>query len=149
MPINHTVTVLSDGTLIRNLIFDYDKEDKPDKISTLAAEQLREYFVGERREFSFPYSIDGIGTEFFRSIMYAIEKIPYGERVTYKQLAFMAQSKGVRAAASALKKNPLPIIIPCHRIVPADMSVGRYMAGTLDDVKAFLLELEKRNTLCQ
>lgn len=120
MPINHTVTVLSDGRYITNIVFDADMTDKPDKICREAAKQLEEYFGGRRKEFSLPYCIDGKGSEFFRKIMHAIEKIPYGKRVTYKDIAFSTQTAGVRAAASALKKNPLPIIIPCHRIVPAD-----------------------------
>ena len=91
-----------------------------------------------------PYDISGIGTPFFRSILTAVQKIPYGERVTYRQAAEMAGSKAVRACGSALKRNPLPILIPCHRIVPASGGTGCYMGTQGIDIKKFLLETEER-----
>ena len=73
-----------------------------------------------------------------------MQKIPYGGRVTYKQAAEMAGSKAIRACGSALKRNPLPILIPCHRIVPASGGIGFYMGEEGIDIKKFLLETEER-----
>ncbi len=145
MPINHSITVLSDGKFITATVFDMDIPDNPDGICHAAAKQLDEYFDGRRKAFDLPYSIDNLGTPFFRSILHAIEKIPYGSTVTYKDVAASVNSAAVRATGSALKKNPLPIIIPCHRIVPASGGYGNYMGGTGNDIKRFLLALEKGN----
>lgn len=144
MPINHTVTVISDGNNITNVVFDIQTDDNPDSLCRLAAGQLTEYFAGKRRYFSLPYDISLLGTPFFRSILTAITTIPYGERITYARAAQLAGSGAVRACGSALKRNPLPIIIPCHRIVPASGGTGNYMGGQGNDIKAFLLELEEK-----
>ena len=106
-------------------------------------EQITEVKV-EMGESATQRDISGIGTPFFRSILTAVQKIPYGERVTYMQAAEMAGSKAVRACGSALKRNPLPILIPCHRIVPASGGIGCYMGTQGIDIKKFVLETEER-----
>ena len=144
MPIDRTVTVITDGRIITNIVFDMNIPDCPDPICEKAKEQFLAYFDGRLKEFSLPYDISGIGPPFFRSILTAVQKIPYGERVTYRQAAEMAGSKAVRACGSALKRNPLPILIPCHRIVPASGGTGCYMGTQGIDIKKFLLETEER-----
>lgn len=144
MPIDRTVTVITDGRNITNIVFDMNIPDRPDPICEKAKEQFLAYFDGRLKEFSLPYDISGIGTPFFRSILTAVQKIPYGERVTYMQAAEMAGSKAVRACGSALKRNPLPILIPCHRIVSASGGIGCYMGTQGIDIKKFLLETEER-----
>lgn len=105
MPIDRTVTVITDGRNITNIVFDMNIPDRPDPICEKAKEQFLAYFDGRLKEFSLPYDISGIGTPFFRSILTAVQKIPYGERVTYMQAAEMAGSKAVRACGSALKES--------------------------------------------
>ena len=144
MPINHTVTVICDGKNITNVVFDMKICDEPDSLCRLAADQISEYVAGKRKCFSLPYDISSLGTPFFRSILPAVTTIPYGERITYAKAAELAKSGAVRACGSALKRNPLPIIIPCHRIVPASGGTGNYMGGQGNDIKAFLLELEEK-----
>ena len=132
MPIDRTVTVITDGRNITNIVFDMNIPDRPDPICEKAKEQFLAYFDGRLKEFSLPYDISGIGTPFFRSILTAVQKIPYGERVTYMQTAEMAGSKAVRACGSALKRNPLPILIPCHRIVPASGEILKTTTMTFE-----------------
>jgi len=102
--------------------------------------QLRDYFEGKLKEFHQPL-IFLEGTDFERKVWQALREIPFGETRTYKWLAERVGSpKGSRAVGQALSKNPLPIIIPCHRVIESDGSLGGYSGGI--DVKRRLLELE-------
>ena len=144
MPIDRTITVITDGRSITNIVFDMNIPDRPDPICERAKEQFIAYFDGRLKEFSLPFDISNVGTPFFRSVLTAICRVPYGERVTYRQAAEMAGSKAVRACGTVLKRNPLPILIPCHRIVPASGGIGYYMGEEGIDIKKFLLETEER-----
>ena len=118
MPIDRTVTVITDGRNITNIVFDMNIPDRPDPICEKAKEQFLAYFDGGLKEFSLPYDISGIGTPFFRSILTAVQKIPYGERVTYMQTAEMAGSKAVRFGAekkSAPDTDTVSQDSPCKR----------------------------------
>ena len=138
MPIDRTVTVITDGRNITNIVFDMNIPDRPDLICEKAKEQFLAYFDGGLKEFSLPYDISGIGTPFFRSILTAVQKIPYGERVTYMQAAEMAGSKAVRACGSALKRNPLP-----KKLVPVIVS----LSGIPMDTKVNSVTREQRAKL--
>ena len=106
-----------------------------------AARQLREYLAGERREFTVPVDLGGVTTPFRRRATQALAQIPYGETITYAQLAALAGNpRAVRAAASACARNPLPILYPCHRVIRSDGSLGEYRGGV--ETKRALLELE-------
>ena len=106
-----------------------------------AYKQLKEYFVGERKEFDLP--LDPVGTEFQMKVWEALQTIPYGETRTYKEIAEqIGNANASRAVGMANNRNPLPIFIPCHRVVGADGGIVGYAGGT--DVKAALLELEKK-----
>ena len=106
-----------------------------------AYKQLKEYFVGERKEFDLP--LDPVGTEFQMKVWEALQTIPYGETRTYKEIAAQIGNENAsRAVGMANNRNPLPIFIPCHRVVGADGGIVGYAGGT--DVKAALLELEKK-----
>lgn len=110
---------------------------------TPAARQLEEYFAGIRREFTVPLDLDGL-TPFRAQALRALSQVPYGETVTYAELARAAGSpKAVRAAGSACATNPLPLFIPCHRVLRADGSLGGYRGG--EQAKRFLLALEGIN----
>jgi len=101
--------------------------------------ELTEYFNRERREFSIP--LDVTGTEFQKRVWKQLLKIPYGKTISYIKLAEMVGDvKTVRAVGKANGSNPVPIVIPCHRVINADGKLGGYSAGL--DVKEKLLEIE-------
>jgi methylated-DNA-[protein]-cysteine S-methyltransferase len=101
--------------------------------------QLKEYFSRERKEFDLQLEI--LGTDFQKKVWNELNKIPYGETISYGELANRMGDKNLmRAVASANGANPLPIIIPCHRVIGADGSLTGYGGGL--DVKQKLLELE-------
>lgn len=103
--------------------------------------QFAEYFAGARREFSLP--LDWRFTSgAYKKAQFALRRIPYAHVATYTQLAELAGiPRAARAAGTACAKNPLPIIVPCHRVVRSDGSIGNYAGGTA--MKRFLLDLER------
>jgi methylated-DNA-[protein]-cysteine S-methyltransferase len=105
-----------------------------------AARQIGEYLDGKRRDFDL--DLDFSGTPFQESVWQALRGIPFGETISYKQLAAKIRNpKAVRAVGGANGKNPLCIIIPCHRVIAADGSIGGYAGGIPNKEK--LLALEK------
>lgn len=130
-----------DGRLTRLYLPNQPAERLGDEVPVLARgrAELLEYFRGERREFTVP--LDPRGTPFRQRVWAALAAVPYGETVTYGELARRAGSPGaVRAVGQANHFNPLPIFLPCHRVVGADGSLTGYAGGL--DMKRFLLELE-------
>jgi methylated-DNA-[protein]-cysteine S-methyltransferase len=108
--------------------------------------QLDEYFRGARTRFGLPLAPHG--TSFQRRVWAAIAEVPYGRTVTYAALARAAASpRGVRATGAATGRNPLSIVVPCHRIVGAHGALTGYAGGI--ERKRALLELEARTTLGQ
>lgn len=102
--------------------------------------ELDIYFSGIPMEFHTPYRMEG--SDFDKNIWSAAAKIPYGQTVSYSQIARMAGSPGAtRAAGAALGRNRLPILIPCHRIIGADGSLTGFSGGL--DLKRFLLDTEQ------
>jgi len=109
-----------------------------------AAEQLREYFRGQRSDFDL--KLDLRGTPFQKRIWQCLREIPYGSTWSYAQLAERAGSpRGCRAAGQANGRNPIAIIVPCHRVIAADGSLGGFSSGL--DYKIRLLALEARSTM--
>ncbi len=100
--------------------------------------QLNEYFIGKRTKFEL--DIDLTGTPFQQKIWTEVAKTPYGTVVTYKQIAKRIHSKGFRAVGVAVSKNPLPIVIPCHRVIGSDSKLVGYTGGI--KLKEYLLRLE-------
>ena len=104
-----------------------------------AAEQLGDYFTGSREEFSLPLA--PLGSPFQQKVWAALGEIPYGELRTYGELAaFLGDKSMAQAVGSANGRNPLSIIVPCHRVVGSDGSLVGYAGGL--ERKQFLLELE-------
>lgn len=104
-----------------------------------AAAQLQEYFEGKRREFTLPLAPKG--TPFQQKVWAALQTIPYGQTRSYKEVAIaVGNEKACRAVGMANNRNPLPIFIPCHRVVGANGKLVGYAGGL--DVKTHLLELE-------
>jgi len=105
-----------------------------------AARQLDEYFAGTRRTFSLDFELEG--TEFQRRVWLALADIPYGETVSYGELArSLGHPNAYRAVGSANGANPLAIILPCHRVIASDGSLGGYGGGL--PTKQTLLDLER------
>jgi methylated-DNA-[protein]-cysteine S-methyltransferase len=106
-----------------------------------AAKQLEEYFAGKRKDFDVPLLAQG--TSFQRSVWSALQGIPYGETRSYGQIAqIIGNPKASRAVGMANNKNPIWIMIPCHRVIGADGTLTGYGGGL--DMKKRLLELEGR-----
>ncbi len=107
---------------------------------TRARRQLDEYFAGRRR--TFDVTLDWrLTTAFRREVLRATAQIPYGQTASYRQVATQAGSPAAaRAAGTALATNPLPILVPCHRVLRSDGALGAYRGGP--DAKAQLLGLE-------
>ncbi|GAA4710966.1 methylated-DNA--[protein]-cysteine S-methyltransferase [Brevibacillus fulvus] len=103
------------------------------------AEQLAEYFAGQRQIFELP--IDLYGTVFQKQVWNQLSRIPYGQTRSYKQIAVaMGKETAVRAVGGANNKNPISIIIPCHRVIGANGSLVGYGGGLA--IKEYLLSLE-------
>ena len=106
-----------------------------------AVRQLREYFEGKRSGFDLPLAPEG--TAFQRTVWRALQDIPYGATISYGELARrVGNPKASRAVGSANGANPLPIVIPCHRVIAGDGSLGGFGGGL--PVKQALLDLERR-----
>lgn len=106
-------------------------------------DQLAEYFRGERVEFDL--DLFATGTEFQKQVWNALMTIPYGKTISYGALAATLNSPGgMRAVGAANGQNPIPIIIPCHRVIAADGSLGGYTGGL--GIKRKLLDLEAQRT---
>jgi len=104
-----------------------------------AAQQLLEYFAGERREFDL--NLKPHGTDFQLDVLNALSEIPYGETTSYAVIANrIGRPKAVRAVGAANGRNPLPIVIPCHRVVGSDGSLTGFGGGL--PLKQQLLSLE-------
>lgn len=104
-----------------------------------AAHQLDAYFDGSLKVFSLP--LDPAGTAFQKNVWAVMEKIPYGAVRRYGDVA-EELSSGPRAVGGACGKNPIPVIIPCHRIIASDGTLGGYSGQDGIDTKRFLLSLE-------
>jgi len=142
-------TVITSSNGIRKIIFNLDKNNsklvntiqlKPEDPNMFNVyPQLKEYFDGERKHFDLPLEIEG--TEFQKRVWNELLKIPYGRTISYKELAVrLGDEKVIRAAASANGANPLPIVIPCHRVIGSDGSLIGYGGGL--EIKEKLLVLE-------
>lgn len=106
-----------------------------------AISQLNEYFEGKRTDFSIPFEF--VGTDFQRRVWLELTKIPYGETISYLELARrIGNPKGVRAVASAVGANTISIIVPCHRVIGTNHKLTGYGGGLT--AKQGLLTLEAR-----
>jgi methylated-DNA-[protein]-cysteine S-methyltransferase len=141
-----TAVVDEDGGLVR---LAFARETVPDQdgsapaVATAAAArvvaELEDYFAGRRRDFSFPLSPRG--TDFQRRVWAELRRIPYGQTVSYRELATrVGNPAACRAVARANATNPIAIVIPCHRVIGADGTLTGYGGGL--DKKRLLLELE-------
>ena len=113
--------------------------NRPNRWTTLAVLQLREYLDGSRAAFDLP--LEPAGTPFQRRVWEELVQIPFGATVTYGDLARRVDCRSPRAVGQAVGRNPILILIPCHRVLAANGRLGGFSAGL--PVKEFLLNLEK------
>ncbi|RIY33253.1 hypothetical protein CJP74_02170 [Psittacicella melopsittaci] len=106
-------------------------------------QQIEEYLAGKRKTFTFAYELRG--TDFAKQVWQELQKIPYGQVRSYKQIAqSLGKPNACRAVGNANTQNPLPLVFPCHRVINANGKIGGYAFGV--EKKAYLLELEKLHT---
>jgi methylated-DNA-[protein]-cysteine S-methyltransferase len=119
-----------------------DDPPGPDATTARVVRQLDEYFGGERRHFDLP--LDPRGTEFQRAAWLALADIGYGETSSYRALAAnLGRPSAARAVGAAVGRNPIPVVLPCHRVVGADGSLTGFAGGLA--TKRFLLDFEARH----
>lgn len=147
-PVGAILVVVSDSGVTRIDFVDRNQEiglarddshvQHPILMDALA--QLSQYFEGTRTTFSLPLNLGG--TEFQQQAWLALARIPYGQTVTYsEQAASIGRPRAVRAIGTANSKNPIAIVLPCHRVIGADGSLTGYAGGM--DKKVWLLEHER------
>jgi methylated-DNA-[protein]-cysteine S-methyltransferase len=108
-----------------------------------AARQLKEYFAGRRQ--TFDLKLSPAGTRFQLDVLEALQRIPYGETRSYADIArTIGKPRAVRAVGAANGRNPLPIVIPCHRVIGSNGSLTGFGGGI--DTKRFLLDLERQHS---
>ncbi len=116
-----------------------DAEETVTELTKKAAEELSEYLRGERKSFTLPLSPEG--TDFQKAVWEETRKVPYSETVTYKDIAIAIGNDGAsQAVGNALNKNPIMIMIPCHRVMSATRDKFGFACGP--DMKKFLLGVE-------
>ncbi len=105
-----------------------------------AASQLNYYLNRDLQSFTVP--ISAVGTTFQQQVWKAIQEIPYGETTSYGNIGEKLKNRGFQSIGNAVGSNPLPIFIPCHRVLPADGHIGNFSLDGGAKTKAFLLDLE-------
>lgn len=138
--------LVSDGSSLTALQFDDARRGSPtqpaatDPVLGRAAVQLGEYFAGERTSFDLPLA--PVGTPFEQRVWEELRQIPYGETTSYGELAARIGEPGAaRAVGRANGRNPIPVIVPCHRVIGADGSLTGFGGGL--ECKRALLDLER------
>lgn len=140
------IGIVENGTAITHIYFGeiLDKDINIIETSLLkeANQQLQEYFTGKRKSFDLPLAPKG--TEFQQKVWAALQDIPYGITYSYKDIAkSVGNIKACRAVGMANNRNPIPLFIPCHRVIGANGSLVGYAGGL--DIKKKLLETERQN----
>ncbi len=125
--------------------FNPDQPVPAQSVVDLTITQLQEYFAGTRCSFDLPLDISD-GSDFQRLVWKQLAEIPYGETMSYGEIASVLGHEGAaRAVGTACAKNPTPILVPCHRVLAANGKLGGFAGGL--DTKRFLLGLEQRGSL--
>jgi methylated-DNA-[protein]-cysteine S-methyltransferase len=135
--------LVSDGLALLSIEFEgmhgTDGMEQSDDILKTTAQQLAEYFSGRRRDFSLPLA--AAGTAFQQQVWSALRQIPFGELRSYRDIAtVIGNNKAVRAVGAANGRNPIPIVVPCHRVIGSNGSLTGFAGGLA--AKRVLLELE-------
>lgn len=152
------MAVVGTGEVLRRLVFGYPSaaeaeralgadwlhRSRPADWNPRLRALLERYAAGQRIEFDrVSVEIDGL-TEFARRVLQALQKVPYGQTVTYGALAAQAGSpRAARAVGNCMAANPIPLVLPCHRVVCASQRIGRYSAPGGSATKRRLLQMER------
>jgi len=154
-PLGSLLLVASPAGLVRVAYSVEDHEDVLDGLATLTeggveragaaldepARQFEDYFTGRRNAFTIPLDLPDPPPTFGARVLQVVRRVPYGAVATYTDIATLAgRPDSVRAAGAACARNPLPIVVPCHRVVKLDGSPGHYVAGP--GAKKWLLRFE-------
>lgn len=124
--------------IVENLVHENQKSIISNQVKT----QLSEYFMGKRKTFDFKYKL--IGSKFQIKVWNYLSTITYGKTLSYKDVAIaINHPKAYRAVGNANNKNPIIIVIPCHRVIKSNNQIGGYALGT--KIKIDLLNLESKN----
>lgn len=138
------ITIGASASAITHMVFgavQLSGEFKPTVLTNNASNQIQQYLAGSRRLFDLP--LDPEGTPFQKQVWSALELIPYGQTRSYGEVAAaIGKPRSSQAVGQAVGKNPLALLIPCHRVINADGSLGGYAYG--QKTKRFLLDLESR-----
>ena len=138
---NISLEIITENDKLKRIEFvkSYQEVNEDDSFQKKIKKELLEYFEGKRRKFGIPLEVEG--TEFQKKVWVEMAKIPFGETMSYGELAEkIGCPKGARAVGLACNKNKIPIIIPCHRVVGKNGNLTGFAGGL--DVKAQLLKLE-------
>lgn len=156
-PIGPVLVAVADRGLVRTAFdaegFDAVLDQLTEKVGPVVVEtddgtgeavrQLREYFAGERTRFDLPLDLRLV-KGFHEQVIRHLADIPYGRTESYGEVAAaVGNPRAMRAVGTACSRNPLPVVLPCHRVVRADGSVGGFMGGKDTTIKAALLALER------
>lgn len=136
-----TLYLIFEGQTLRGIRFSKPSELlRKGKSPSIVKRELAEYFEQGREEFTQKFAVKG-GTDFEKTVWNVLHEVPYGETRTYKWLAEkIGKPNASRAVGQALSRNPIPILIPCHRIIESDGSLGGYTGGI--EIKRRLLDIE-------
>ena len=131
-----------DKVIVIDVIKEKEGEESPSPVTDKAAQELAEYLSGSRQVFTIPYEFRG--TSFQLQVWRELAKVPYGTTTTYKKLAEAIGRPGAyHAVGGAVGKNPLSILIPCHRVIGTNGSLTGYGWGL--PMKEYLLKLEQKD----
>lgn len=141
------IGIVENGQAITHLFFNEIDLEDINLIETpllkKAYKELQEYLDGERKEFDLPLELSG--TEFQKNVWEALRQIPYGQTISYKEIAEkVGNIKACRAVGMANNKNPISIFVPCHRVIGSNGKLVGYGGGL--DIKEKLLKLESQTT---
>lgn len=140
---NQTIKVVQDENRITSMFFSDEKNVEFD-VENEIQKQIKEYEDGNRKEFNLPLHL--IGTEFQKQVWNALLEIPFGETRTYQEIAIrIGKPKALRAVGGACNRNPIGIIVPCHRVIGKNGSLTGYAGGLF--YKELLLKHEKDGKL--
>jgi methylated-DNA-[protein]-cysteine S-methyltransferase len=137
------ITLFSKNEKIIKIILKSEEiyNDPPNEAMLLAEKEMLDYLDNKTTSFSFPIELEG--SDFFKKVLYSMKYIPYGTTYSYSKLAKKSgYSLAVRAVGTVCKNNPLPLIIPCHRVIKKNGSIGNFNGGV--ELKQYLLDLEKK-----
>ena len=132
------ITIFEEGGKIVSLLFSYSEHSDSSPLLEKAKEEIEEYYQGKRKTFDLP--LDAKGTEFQKRVWKELLDIRYGETLSYGEIGDRIGTKAYRAIGNACGKNPIPILIPCHRVVGKD-NIGGFSLGL--DLKRKLLNIER------